>query len=116
MFQHKCLKGTVAKRLHRKHLEGIKPLHNENRIIFGGAMFSHPPKEGEDPLPMVGSALLAYAETKEEVLEIIKRDIYNTSGVWDLSKIQIWPFKSALRSDITTTSDLHPVQTSKQSA
>lgn len=78
-------------------------------------MFSHHPKEGEDPLPIVGSTLLVYAETKEEVLEIIKKDIYNTSGVWDLSKMQIWPFKSAVRSDITTTSDLHPVQDAKQS-
>lgn len=92
----------------------MKPLHKENRIIMGGAMFSHPPKEGEEPLPMVGSALLAYAETKEEVLEIVKNDIYSTSGVWDLSKVQIWPFKSAIRSDLSSTSDLHSTQVAQQ--
>lgn len=97
-----------------KHLEGVKPLHSENKIIMGGAMFSHPPKEGEQPLPMVGSALLAYAESQEEVMEMLKNDIYAKSGVWNLDKVQIWPFKSAVRSDITTTSDLHPVQSVQQ--
>lgn len=100
----------------RKHLEGVKPLHSENKIIMGGAMFSHPPKDGEEPLPMVGSALLAYAESKEEVMKILENDIYNKNGVWDLSKVQIWPFKSAVRSDISTTSDLHPVQSVRQGA
>jgi uncharacterized protein YciI len=97
---------------YRKHLENVMPLHKENRVILGGAMFSHPPQDGESPPPMVGSALLAYAETKEEVMEIVKNDIYATSGVWDLNKIQIWPFKSAIRSDLSTTSDLHPTQQS----
>lgn len=110
--------GVIEKRLEvrAKHLEGVKPLHSENKIIMGGAMFSHPPKDGEDPLPMVGSALLAYAESKEEVMEMIENDIYNKNGVWDLSKVQIWPFKSAVRSDISTTSDLHPSQSARQGA
>jgi hypothetical protein len=47
--------------------------------------------------------MLAYAETKEEVLEKIRTDIYAESGVWDLSKVQIWPFRSAIRSDISAS-------------
>ena len=97
-----------------KHLEGVLPLHERNKIIWGGAMFSHPPADGEDPPPMVGSALLVYASSKEEVLELLKNDIYSKNDVWNLEKMQIWPFRSAVRSDLSSTSDLHPVQSNVQ--
>lgn len=95
--------GAVEKRVEvrPKHLEAIAPLHKSNFWLLGGAFFHHPPAEGESPPPFAGSAMLAYAETKEEVMEKVKSDIYATSGVWDLSKVQIWPFKSAIRSDIS---------------
>lgn len=35
--------------------------------------------------------MLAVAETKEEVLEALKKDVYYTNKVWDWEKIQIWP-------------------------
>lgn len=41
--------------------------------------------------------MLAQAETKEQVLETLKRDLYRTSGVWDWEKVQIYAFRSALR-------------------
>jgi hypothetical protein len=63
---------------------------------------SKPPVEGETP-PIIGSAMLAYAETKEEVIESLKNDIYSKEGVWDWDKVQIWPFRSAIRSDLSTT-------------
>lgn len=34
-----------------------------------------------------GSALVAVASSKEEVLEELKKDIYAKSNVWDLSKV-----------------------------
>lgn len=34
---------------------------------------------------------MVVAESREEVLEILKGDIYTRTGVWDLDKIQIWP-------------------------
>lgn len=40
---------------------------------------------------MNGSAMLAVAESAEVVLEHLKRDVYCTSGVWDLDKVQIYP-------------------------
>jgi uncharacterized protein len=60
---------------------------------------SSPPVEGETP-PMIGSALIVVASTKEEVIERLKNDIYSTSGVWDVDNAQIWPFKSAIRSNL----------------
>lgn len=44
------------------------------------------PKEGE-PLKLNGSAVVVSAVSREEVVEQLKKDIYSTSGVWDLSKV-----------------------------
>ena len=79
------------------------PAHKANFILWGGAMLEHVPAEDENPPPIIGSTLLAYAETKEEVVEALKKDVYSTSGVWDWSKVQIWPFRSAVRSDLSTS-------------
>ena len=68
----------------------------EGKWTFGGSFFEEHPAPGETP-KMKGSAMLAQAETKEEVLEQLRNDVYNTSGVWDLSKVQIYAFRSALR-------------------
>ena len=37
--------------------------------------------------------MLASADTKEEVIELLKRDTYFTSGVWDWERVQIWPVR-----------------------
>jgi hypothetical protein len=44
------------------------------------------PKEGE-PLKFQGSTMIALASSKEELLEVLKDDIYAKSEVWDLSKV-----------------------------
>ena len=49
-------------------------------------MLEEVPKEGED-LKFQGSALIALASSKEEVLEKLKEDVYVKNGVWDLSKV-----------------------------
>lgn len=65
---------------------------------FTGAMLEEPIVPGDtSPPKMKGSAMLVGAKTKEEVIERVKKDIYVDEGVWDTDKIQIIPFKSALR-------------------
>jgi hypothetical protein len=59
-------------------------------------MLEEPIKEGETP-KMKGSAMLIGANTKEEVVERLKKDVYVSGKVWDWEKVQIIPFKSALR-------------------
>lgn len=54
--------------------------------VNAGAMLSEVPKEGEG-LKIIGSAMIAHAISKEEVLEMIKKDIYTESGVWNLEKV-----------------------------
>lgn len=61
-----------------------------------GAMLEEPIKEGE-PLKFKGSAMLIGANTREEVVERLKKDVYASGKVWDMEKVQIIPFKSALR-------------------
>lgn len=62
-------------------------------------MLEEPVTEGETP-KMSGSVMLCGATTKEEVIERLKRDVYVKSGVWDWDKVQIMPFKSALRKSL----------------
>ena len=51
-----------------------------------GALLNEVPKEG-DGLKIQGSAMVALASSKEEVLETLKKDIYAESNVWDFSKV-----------------------------
>jgi hypothetical protein len=61
-------------------------------------MLEEPIKEGDTAPPkMKGSAMLVGARTKEEVVERLKKDVYVTGNVWDWEKVQIIPFKCALR-------------------
>jgi hypothetical protein len=63
-----------------------------------GAMLEEPIKEGDSgPPKMKGSAMLIGAKTREEVVERLKQDVYVQQGVWDVEKVEIIPFKSALR-------------------
>lgn len=51
-------------------------------------MLEEVPKEGEG-LKIMGSALMAHAATKEDVLEAIKQDIYFKTNVWNLDKVRL---------------------------
>lgn len=49
-------------------------------------MLEEPIKEGVAP-KMKGSVLMCVADTEEEVLERVKKDVYYTSDVWDKEKV-----------------------------
>ena len=55
-------------------------------IVLGGAMLEEPIKDGVAP-KMKGSVLMCVADTEEEVLERVKKDVYYTSDVWDKEKV-----------------------------
>ncbi|KAJ4333833.1 hypothetical protein N0V87_007309 [Didymella glomerata] len=91
--------GALQKRIgvREQHLAGLKK-DDEKFWLWGGAMLEEPIAEGATgPPKMKGSAMLIGAKTREEVEKRLKEDVYVEGGVWDLSKIQIIPFKSALR-------------------
>ncbi|KAF4626786.1 hypothetical protein G7Y89_g11370 [Cudoniella acicularis] len=71
--------GVLTKRMEvrPKHFEGLKPNVDNGFWKMGGALLSEVPQENEG-LKIQGSAMIALASSKEEVLEILKKDIYNS--------------------------------------
>ncbi|QUC23330.1 uncharacterized protein UV8b_07571 [Ustilaginoidea virens] len=92
--------GATAKRLQVRpaHLKNITPLTESGVVKMGGALLNSFP-EGDDPatFDFMGSTVVFRAETKEQVLELLKQDVYSASGVWDIEKAQIYPFLCAFR-------------------
>lgn len=66
----------------------MKPLAESKFFVFGGASLDEPLKEGEGP-KINGSVMVAVADTKEEVMEKIKQDVYYETGVWDMDKVSV---------------------------
>lgn len=64
-----------------------------------GAYLEDLPKEGEG-LKIQGSIMLAVAESKEEVLAELKKDVYSESGVWDWEKVQIHPVSLVVMANV----------------
>lgn len=91
--------GTLEKRMavRSAHLSNISARADAGFWKLGGAMLTEPPKDAE-PLAINGSAMMAYAATRDEVWEELKRDVY-AKEVWDLEKVQIIPFKTAFRKE-----------------
>ncbi|EKG21408.1 Dimeric alpha-beta barrel [Macrophomina phaseolina MS6] len=89
--------GALPRRMEvrQQHLQNLQT-YPPDFWLWGGGFLEDVPKEGE-PMKMLGSAMLAWASSKEEVLEKLKKDVYTENRVWDWEKVQIYPFKSAIR-------------------
>ena len=57
---------------------------------YEGALLAEHPTEGKDD-QILGSVVVYTGGGPEEVRQMIEKDIYATSGVWDLEKVQIYP-------------------------
>ncbi|OAA33295.1 Dimeric alpha-beta barrel [Moelleriella libera RCEF 2490] len=92
--------GTKDKRLEVRptHFKNLAPLIESGEWKMGGALLNSVP-EADDPttFDFLGSTLVCRAESKEQIVEQLKKDIYVSSGVWDLDKVQIYPFICAFR-------------------
>ncbi|KAG5936851.1 hypothetical protein E4U53_000139, partial [Claviceps sorghi] len=81
--------GVKDKRLEVRptHLKNMTPRVESGDYKMGGALLNSVPA-GDDPasFDFMGSTIVCRAETKEQVLEQLKNDVYVTSGVWDLEK------------------------------
>jgi uncharacterized protein len=55
---------------------------------MGGAVLEEVPKDDEaSSLKFAGSTLVCVGETKQEIIDILKKDIYAESGVWDIENV-----------------------------
>ncbi|KAL2206953.1 hypothetical protein CC79DRAFT_1370348 [Sarocladium strictum] len=88
--------GEIRKSVKGKHYEGIQPLISSGKLVAGGAIFDTHPSEGQVPV-FKGSVVVYTGEAQREILDIIKNDVYATSGVWDVEKVQIIPYVPAVR-------------------
>jgi uncharacterized protein YciI len=90
--------GALDKRLavRPKHLSNLKPSIEAGQVVFGGALLSKQPAEGEAP-DMVGSFMMIKAESEEKVREWIENDAYTKGGAWDAKNAKIYPFRCAVR-------------------
>ncbi|KAB8199453.1 hypothetical protein BDV34DRAFT_231189 [Aspergillus parasiticus] len=78
------------------HYEGIQSLIAGGKLVDGGTIFAEHPQEGKDA-QFLGSVVVYTGENAEEVQELINNDIYAKSGVWDLGRVQIYPYVPAVR-------------------
>lgn len=62
-----------------------------------GAIF-HDVVDGK-PANFAGSNLTVVADTKEEVMNLLKADIFAKEGIWDLESALIFPFGCAARKE-----------------
>lgn len=57
-----------------------------------GALLNSVPKDDNPAsLDFMGSTIVVVAESVEQVREQLSKDIYATSGVWDMEKVSIVP-------------------------
>ncbi|KAK7431896.1 hypothetical protein QQZ08_001515 [Neonectria magnoliae] len=74
------------------HFENMTPFVKDGSWKMGGALLNSVPKD-DDPasLDFMGSTLVCVAESVEQVREQLSKDIYATSGVWDMEKVSMIP-------------------------
>lgn len=88
--------GSDRSTCSEEHFAGIPPLVEQGKIVCGGALYNEPTTPGAEPTS-AGSHLQVVADTKEEVLELIHKDIFAKNGIWDLENIIIYRFGCAVR-------------------
>lgn len=79
-------------------------------------MLEDTPKEGE-ALKIKGSVMMALAETKEQVLEKLKADVYAKGEVWDFSQVRgsLSSRKESCDQIVSLTRDAHRSKLSRSS-
>ncbi|KAL2262460.1 hypothetical protein VTK26DRAFT_1244 [Humicola hyalothermophila] len=92
--------GAHEKRLEvrPKHFAGLAPFKESGQYQEGGALLNEVPTS-EDPskFSFYGSTIVMQASSREEIKEILRKDVYAQAGVWDVENAQIWPYLCAFR-------------------
>ena len=75
-----------------QHFAEIPAKVNAGTVISGGAVY-----QDEQKTKFAGSAFHLRANSREEVIEFLKSDIYYKLGVWDINSVIANPFGCAVR-------------------
>lgn len=58
---------------------------------MGGAVLTEVPEDDEaSSMQFAGSTLVVTASSREEIIEMLKKDVYAESGVWDVEKVSLF--------------------------
>ncbi|KAG5973094.1 hypothetical protein E4U56_005294 [Claviceps arundinis] len=81
------------------HVQNMAHLVASGQWKMGGALLNSVPDVEDDPtkFDFMGSTFVCRAESRADVFEQVKQDVYVSGGVWDLARIQIHPFLCAFR-------------------
>ena len=85
------LPNADRSKVRAQHVADI-PQHVPNPIRSAGAIY-----HDEAKTKFAGSAFHLVANSKEEVIEFLKKDIYYREGVWDINNVVINPLGVAVR-------------------
>ncbi|RKP28978.1 hypothetical protein METBISCDRAFT_24652 [Metschnikowia bicuspidata] len=75
-----------------QHVADIPETVNSGVVTSAGAIYKDVEKT-----QFAGSTFHLMAESKEEIAEILKKDIYYESGIWDIDSIVAYPLGIAVR-------------------
>ncbi|KAK0538446.1 hypothetical protein OC835_001427 [Tilletia horrida] len=100
-------KGALARRIEvrERHLEHARRGKMAGRIELGGALLRRDFTEiGHDEpalYSMGGSVMIVRGESLEDVRQRLSQDEYILNGVWDISKLRVYPLVQAMESTLT---------------
>lgn len=75
------------------HLSKVPEKVKSGVVTSAGPIF-----KDESKLEFIGSSFTILAESKSQVLDILKQDIYAEKNVWDFSNVVIHPYQPFYRS------------------
>lgn len=67
-----------------EHVKGLPEFVKNRSMITGGQI-----SDDSDPRKPIGSNFIIRAETKEDVINILKNDAFYKNGIWDMENIII---------------------------
>lgn len=73
------------------HHGSTSDLRHADQNVNTGALLGEAVQAGSPP-SVVGSCMLAYASSKEEIIERLKRDVLVNEKVWDWDSLSVRPF------------------------
>jgi len=71
--------GTDRMSVFDQHVNGLPETIKNGSMITGGQI-----NDDSDPRKPIGSNLTIRAETKEDVIKILKNDAFYKNGIWDV--------------------------------
>lgn len=84
--------GVDRTPVRQQHIENIPKLVNDGIFLSAGPIYHDVEKT-----KFAGSSLQLLAESREEVIEILKKDIFYSAGIWDLDNVIANPVTIAVR-------------------